>query len=267
MPIIDEKALSTITDKTLAYNPRAINGRLDLANQSSLFIEHTVDGEVIQQRPRDGYINATTLCKKARKQFNDYSRLASSSAFINELSTETGIPVSALIQSLIGGNNQKAQGTWVHPQVAIHLAQWLSPKFAVQVSKWVYEWARGNVSDFMPVHVQRYLLNRRKVPPECFSMLNEIYLNLLAPLEDNGYLLPDKMMPDISTGRMFSGFLRERGIDPDKFPTYEHEFIGGNRPTVYARLYPIRYLPTFREYFNRQWLPKQAKVYFEKKTL
>ena len=49
------------------------------------------------------------------------------------------IRISELVQSAKGGNPE-LQGTWVHPYVAIHLAQWLSPRFAVQVSKWVYEW-------------------------------------------------------------------------------------------------------------------------------
>ena len=61
---------------------------------------------------------------------------------------------------------------------------------------------------------------------------------------------PDSMMPDISTGLMFSGFLRQRGIDPSLFPTYEHEFIDSKRPKVYARLYPIEHLPAFRKYFS-----------------
>lgn len=130
---------------------------------------------------------------------------------MNELSTDMGIPITALIQTLRGGNSPNAQGTRVHPQVAINLGQWLSPRFAVQVSKWVYEWARGSVSSSMPLHVRRYIKNRQKIPPTHFSMLNEIYLNLYAPLEDAGCMLPDKVMPDISTGRMFSGFLRKKG--------------------------------------------------------
>lgn len=96
-------------------------------------------------------------------------------------------------------------------------------------------------------------------------MLNEIYFNFLAPLEDFGIVPPDKIMPDISTGRMFSGFLRTKGIDPDQFPTYEHEFVDGSRPTVYARLYPIKYLEAFREYFNAVWLPTKAKKYLDER--
>ena len=92
----------------------------------------------------------------------------------------------------------------------------------------------------MAVHVQRYLKNRAKVPIEYFSMLNEIYMNRVAVLGDNGVILPDKMMPDISTGRMFSDFLRQKGINPDSLPYYEHEFTDGSgKPTVRARLYPI----------------------------
>ncbi len=42
-------------------------------------------------------------------------------AFIAALAPEAGIPASELIQSLSGGFSHM-QGTWVHPQVAIHLA-------------------------------------------------------------------------------------------------------------------------------------------------
>ena len=33
----------------------------------------------------------------------------------------------------------KNRKTWVHPQVAINIAQWISPEFDVQVSKWIFE--------------------------------------------------------------------------------------------------------------------------------
>ena len=150
----------------------------------------------------------------------------------------------------------------MHPRVAINLGQWLSPSFAVKVSKWVTDWMMGRSQSYMPIHVQRFLKNRSKIPHTQFSMLNEIYLNLFATLEENGAILPDQMMPDISTGRMFSDFLRSRGIDPMDFPTYDHEFTDSSRPTVQARLYPIEYLADFRRYFNEVWLPERAEAYF-----
>ncbi len=188
---------------------------------------------------------------------------ATTKAFLSALSAEVRILPSGLVQIIRGGNDKLAQGTWVHPQVAINLGQWLSPQFLVQVSKWVFDWMQGKTYDFMPLHVRRYLLNRSRIPPTHFSMLNEIYLNLISPLEDYGVILPDNMMPDISTGRMFSDFLRSQGIDPEQFPSYGHEFMDGVRPVVRVRLYPLEYLPEFRKFFNDTWLPKRARGYFE----
>ena len=232
--------------------------------QQDLFIQHDMDGSVIPQRPRDGYINATLLCQRAGKSFGHYHAAKQTKEFLDALSADIGIPISGLVHIVKGGNDTLAQGTWVHPQVAIHLGQWVSPVFSVKVSRWVTEWISGNVQSHMPVHVKRFLKNRHRIPHTHFSMLNEIYLNFLAPLEDVGIIPPDKMMPDISTGRMFSDFLRRKGIDPDQFPRYEHEFTDGSRRTVWARQYPIEYLADFRMYFNETWLPEKSESYFKK---
>ena len=233
-------------------------------SQPSLLIERSLNGAIVPQRPRDGYINATHLCRQAGKLFADYNRLGQTQDFLKALSADRGIPISTLVQIIKGGSgNGLTQGTWVHPQVAINLGQWLKPEFAVQVTKWVLDWTEGRTTPQMPVHVQRYLKNRSQIPHTHFSMLNEIYLNLVAPLEECGVILPDKMMPDISTGRMFSGFLRRNGIDPEQFPYYNHEFVDAKRRTVRARLYPIEYFADFRRYFNEVWLPDRAEKYFE----
>ena len=230
-----------------------------------LLIEHSVDGAVVPQRPTDGYVNATRLCQQAGKQFGHYRSNDQTQAFLDQLSLEIGIPISNLVQVIRGRGDAIAQGTWVHPQVAINLGQWLSPTFAVQVTKWVLDWMQGKTQPYMPVHVQRFLKNRSKIPHTHFSMLNEIYLSLFATLEDYGVIPPDNMMPDISTGRMFSGFLRQKGIDPEQFPTYQHEFANETRTPVQARLYPIEHLPEFRRYFNEVWLPTRAEAYFRER--
>ena len=83
--------------------------------QPSLFIEHSVDGEIIPQRPTDGYINATLLCQQAGKRFGNYHQLAQTQAFLDELSLDTGIPTSKLVQVIRGRGDKISQGTWVHP--------------------------------------------------------------------------------------------------------------------------------------------------------
>ena len=231
--------------------------------QPSLLIEHSVGGAIVPQRPRDGYIHATRLCKQAGKLFGNYHQMGRTQAFLEALSADIGIPISDLVQIMKGGNDKLLQGTWIHPQVAIDLGQWLSPAFAVQVTKWVLDWMQGKVTSYMPAHVQRYLKNKTKIPHDHFSMLNEIYLHLLAPLEDYGIVPTEKIMPDISTGKLFSVFLRQKGIDTGQFPTYEHEFTDISRSTVQARLYPVEYLADFRRYFHEVWLPERAEMYFE----
>ena len=140
-------------------------------------IHRTVQERVIDQRATDGYINATAMCQAVGKQMNDYLRLKTTKGFLNALGPATGIPVAELIQRVMGGTPE-IQGTWVHPRVAIHMAQWLSPEFSVHVSGWVFEWLSGQSSQHsrLPDHVRRYLVNRPKIPATHFSMLDQMTL-------------------------------------------------------------------------------------------
>lgn len=231
----------------------------------TLLIPHRVENSLVEQRAVDGYINATAMCKAVGKQFGDYGRLSSTQDYIKELSTDTGIPVSELIQSLRGGNPDQ-QGSWVHPDLAIHLAQWLSPKFAVAVSKWVREWLAGGQfgGTQMPYHLQRYVANRSQIPYTHFSVLNELTFNLIAPLEQQGYTLPDTLVPDISQGKMFAKWLRdEKNVDTDAMPTYDHRYADGR--VVQAKMYPVSLLEDFRKHFHETWIPKRAQEYFRGK--
>jgi hypothetical protein len=89
-------------------------------------------------RKKDGYIDVTNLCKAGRKEFKSWNRLEKTQAFLNLLSGSVGIHTDLLIQSITGGKNEDRK-TWVHPQVAINIAQWISPEFDVKVSKWIFE--------------------------------------------------------------------------------------------------------------------------------
>ena len=238
-----------------------------MSTQTELaLIPHEVENRIVQQRAIDGYINATAMCKAAERLFGDYYRLKTTKAFLEALEADMGIPITGLVQVVQGGQPE-LQGTWVHPQVAIHLAQWLRPEFAVQVTKWVFEWMSGQVASRagIPDHIRRYTMNQHRVPPTHFSMLNQMVYRLLAPLEAHGYVLPSGLMPDISLGKIFSNQLRDRGHKPDDFPTYLHQFPeGDNRPDVYARLYPNSLLTEFNEMVD-EWLRTRARAYFKQR--
>lgn len=224
------------------------------------FIDRLADNEVVTQRVTDGYFNATAMCRATGKKIHDYGRLSATTAFLNELSSETGIPASGLVQSIKGGDPH-LQGTWVHPQVAINLAQWLSPKFAVLVSKWVFEWMSGNIRQpSLPYHLRRYMVNMPNVPYGYFSMLNEVTLSLIGPLEQLGYTVSSSMIPDISLGRTFSAHLRKLGHPVDTYPTYPHKFEDGR--VVNARAYPNGLIGELRRFFTEEWLRTRSEQYF-----
>ena len=81
-----------------------------------------------------GHINATQLCKAGNKLFGHWYTLESTKKLINTLETNIGIPILNLVEKNVGRNHK---GTWIHPDLAIQLAQWLSPEFAIQVSCWI----------------------------------------------------------------------------------------------------------------------------------
>jgi hypothetical protein len=96
-------------------------------------------------------------------------------------------------------------------------------------------------------------------------MLNEMTIALIAPLEQVGYTMPDKMIPDISEGRMFSKWLRDNGHDPDNMPSYQHIYEDGR--IVNARAYPNRVLADFRRHFVEVWMSTRAVSYFGQRDM
>ena len=151
----------------------------------------------------------------------------------------------------------------MHPQVAVNLAQWLSPEFAVKVSKWVFDWLSGKgQGEAYSYHLRRYTQNLQNVPYGHWSMLQEMMVGLIGPMEARGYVLPENMLPDISEGRMFCKFLRDQhGLDTDKLPTYPHAFEDGRM--VYPKAYPNALLPAFRAHFFEVWIPNKSQTYFQ----
>lgn len=232
------------------------------SHQYSLtLISHKVNETDIPQRSGDGYINATKLCQAAGKRWHNYIRNETTGAFMRALSEKTRISVLLLNQQVTTPNG--VSSTWVHPKVAIHLAQWLSADFAVQVSEWVYDWTSGSHQPTkMPFHLERHMINLHKIPNGYFSVLQEMTNALVAPLEAQGYRLPDNLMPDISHGKMLCKHLRDKlHIDTDSLPTYTHTFPDGRE--VDAKLYPVQYLGEFRVLLSEIWMPQKAAEYFK----
>src|ERR1043165_5008672 len=96
------------------------------------------------------------------------------------------------------------------------------------------------------------------------SSFFEMTFNRTAPLEQFGYHLPEELVPDISTGRMFCKWLRDvKGLDTKRLPRYKHVYPDGR--TVEANLYRLSILEDFRQHFFNVWLPNHGPAYFQAK--
>jgi len=153
----------------------------------------TLGGVEVFTRESDGYINATQLCKAGQKKYNDWFRLDKTQEFLRELSYElkidilnhneeelgvAGIPATPHTNvSLIEINqyNDADQSTWVHPRVAIHIAQWISPKFAVNVTGWIHKLlSTGSVKLDRPV---KSFSTLTEIDIEAEKMENEVKIS------------------------------------------------------------------------------------------
>ena len=109
-------------------------------------------------RESDGYIDVTNLCKAGGRLFSTWRRKTTTEEFLKILEEDikseyqkdtsmqlcTDILINTEIAQtdileLIKIETSGLRGTWVHPKVAINIAQWISPKFDVQVTKWVHQ--------------------------------------------------------------------------------------------------------------------------------
>ncbi len=102
---------------------------------------------VIESRESDNFINATQLCKAGGKSFREWNRLDSTKELIKELEKNLHVGYPTCKKQLIETSRSKYKGSWIHPDLAVPLAQWISPAFAIQVSRWIRElFITGNVS-------------------------------------------------------------------------------------------------------------------------
>jgi hypothetical protein len=229
---------------------------------------HKVGDSLIPHRITDGYINATLLCQACGKCEADYRRLGTTNEFLQALSEKMGIPIDSLVQVEMGRNG----GTWVHPQVAIHLGQWCSPRFAVLVSGWVIDWMhrrstppqRPDVTEL--VYVRRLsLVNQmqRTVPEghwtvfeQCSHLLILVEVDLKIPVDRYDLL-------DGSVGSRWSTFRKDKPWALERTP-YLHTFPD-HRGTRQSWAYRLEELAHFERWLRSTYKPIHLPAYLESK--
>jgi hypothetical protein len=141
--------------------------------EGNTFVVRDYNAVPIYQRKADRYMDATAMCRATGKRFYDYRRLDTTDAFLAALSSVTGIPATELVQSQQGGIPHE-QGTWVHPKVALNLAQWCSAEFGVMVSCWIEELLTTGSVSIKPVSAMDVLRQQMAVLEEQERRISDV---------------------------------------------------------------------------------------------
>ena len=97
-----------------------------------------------------GWFNATQASKQFGKRPNDWLNLEETKSYIQALCEYLKITEpKSLIKTKKGGNtvtseNGNAQGTWLHPKLAVAFARWLDIRFGIWCDMQIDQLLRGN---------------------------------------------------------------------------------------------------------------------------
>ncbi len=145
-PSINNQLINLLVDKTKTIDDLKTKINENKPNNNIQPIQTLKLNNIdIISRCEDNYINATQLCQAGGKQFADWYLLESTKKLINEAEINMKINISQLIDIKKENDNGCSQEIWIHPDLAIQLAQWFSVQFALQVSKWIRTLSTGDI--------------------------------------------------------------------------------------------------------------------------
>ena len=89
------------------------------------------NGQQINRRDSDGYVNGTEMCQANGVLISGWLRLKKTESYIASLASDMQIDISQLTDVRKGNTEKFGQGTWLHPLLALNLGRWISPQFAI----------------------------------------------------------------------------------------------------------------------------------------
>lgn len=238
--------------------------------------EITLNGINVLAREKDGFINATLMCKAGGKLFADWKSLESTKELLQELMfemtrngkliTTPDIQIYPLID-IKKDEISKEEGSWIHPDLAVCLAQWISPKFAIQVSKWIRELAiTGKVElgsemtseQLIEAHRQiKHLTEEKRAiqkKHQSFLTKKERYKHKRGPCF---YIISNQENPDT---RVFKVGIAEKSIT-ERLSTHEStspltklEYLVFTKDPKMIESVILSRFESKRKFLNREWL-------------
>jgi hypothetical protein len=229
------------------------------------------NGQNIEQRDLDGYVNGTQMCQANGKKVNDWMRGQDAKRYIDAISSVTGIPASQLVVSMKGNSSNFEQGTWVHPKLAIKLARWISVEFELWCDehiKTLLETGQNNFSGRLNVDWFGRIVFFRKhsqIPVGYFTVFEELTHSLISDFEAAEYQLPDKAGLDISAGRRWSDYAKAHYPNINELRIKCKHHYPDNRGAVDSFAYKDCLLPDFRRWLEYEYKLDHLFVYLKKK--
>jgi len=99
-------------------------------DNNSKIVPLQFEGIKISVRESDGYVNLTQMCKAYDTRLDNWLRLKSSKAEMDALS-DSLTSEESLLEVVKGKfSDNREQGTWGHPLLAVKVARWISPQLA-----------------------------------------------------------------------------------------------------------------------------------------
>ena len=195
-------------------------------------------------RESDGYINVTNLCKAGGREFKTWKKRKCTIEFLQVLeehiqkenknqlgqiflgehqdrNSSVNIDNIDLIKFGRGDFNIETKQTWVHPKVAINIAQWISPKFDVQVSEWIHQLlvlGQVKISDehndekLMGIQIGKMKYNRlisEGLDEEAEDVGRDV-INKIQELENRNKELEDKYSNSLVEIKRLSSYLEKK---------------------------------------------------------
>lgn len=126
-----------------------------------LSFRRSVNGVQVEQKASNGFINGTAMCAAHGKKFLSWFRTQDTLELFGDLADDLGLEIKSADLRLLDvqrlsatkyaeifpgllftkkGSPDNGGGTWLHPDLALQLAQWCNKRFAIQVSRWIREW-------------------------------------------------------------------------------------------------------------------------------
>ncbi len=185
-----------------------------------LNFRRAVNGVSVEQRTDNGFINGTAMCAAHGVTISRWFRTKETLELFDALALDINAKVicsdlnildvpklsatkyAQIFPELIftkQGSPVVGGGSWLHPDLAMQLAQWCNKRFAIQVSRWIREWLTAGQVPIDSDAEQEYVRwqQRYDIRIELKDILRPELMNAVAQWAEDNCVSPITLCSDV----------------------------------------------------------------------